>query len=95
MPERKMNSWLPISSTLFRNNSCAMIKKMQKASNTIFRRAVLDLDLNRPKREIEEKKIPVKVAISVVFHSTDRILSFTIYCRPAAIPIGNVLVGIQ
>ena len=58
-----MNSWPGISTTLFINNSWVRIRKIEKASNTIFWSACFDLHLTRPKIEMAEKKSPTSIAI--------------------------------
>lgn len=67
IPDTNMNSWPPISTTLFMNSSCVMIRKTEKASNTSFLSADFDLHLKNPKMEIEEKKSPTNVAITAVY----------------------------
>gem|GEM_PF-1582136 len=83
MPEIKMNSWPGISTTLFINNSWVRIRKMEKASNTIFWSACFDLHLTRPKIEMAEKKSPTSIAISPRYTT-----------RPA-IPIEKILIRIE
>jgi len=82
-PEIKMNSCPPISTTLFMNSSWARIRKMEKASNTIFWSACFDLHLTRPKIEMAEKKSPTNIAIP------------SRYTALPAIPIGKLLVRIE
>ena len=67
IPEIKMNSWPGISTTLFINNNCVRIRKIENASNTIFWSACFDLHLKRPKMEIAEKKSPTNIAIGLDF----------------------------
>jgi hypothetical protein len=67
MPEIKINSWPPISTTLLMNNSWVRMRKMEKASNTILWRACFPRHLKRPIIEMAEKKSPTIVAIQFGF----------------------------
>lgn len=100
MPEIKMNSAPGISTTLFINNSWLRIRKMEKASNTIFWSACFDRHFIRPKIEMAEKKSPTNIAIRFGFSQVragKMILPRCIprYTAPPAIPIGKLLVRIE
>jgi hypothetical protein len=100
MPEIKMNSWPGISTTLFINNSWVRIRKIEKASNTIFWSACFDLHLTRPKIEMAEKKSPTNIAIRFGFSQEQPGWIFLPpliprYTLRPAIPIGKLLVRIK